>query len=109
MRASSPTVLLCTMHLMFELVHGRESCSLPCVIIYGVRSILIRTICDCRSWVYYTYAQSVLTVLKCGIFTQALIAVVIPTIHILAVTVFSQGTTLKAATVDALGFKIPSR
>jgi len=52
---------------------------------------------------------AVLTVLECGIFTQALIAVVIPTIHILAATVFSQVTTLKTAAVDAVGFKIPNR
>lgn len=52
---------------------------------------------------------AILTILKCRVFAQALIAVVIPTIHILAATVFSQVTTLKTAAVDAVGFKIPNR
>ena len=53
--------------------------------------------------------RAVLAILKCRIFTQALIAVVVPTIHILAATVFSQVTTLKTAAVDAVGFKITNR
>ena len=52
---------------------------------------------------------AVLTVFKSGIFTQTLVAVMIPTVHILATTIFAQVSALEAAAVDAVGFKIANR
>ena len=52
---------------------------------------------------------AVLAVLKGWIFTQALIAVVIPTIHILATAILAQFIALETTAVDAVGFKIPNR
>ena len=52
---------------------------------------------------------AVLTVLKCGIFTQALIAVVIPTIHVFSTAILAQFIALKTAAVDAVGFEITNR
>ena len=49
---------------------------------------------------------AVLTVLKRRVFTQALIAVVIPAIYILATAILTQFVTLETAAVDAVGFKI---
>ena len=52
---------------------------------------------------------AVLTVFKSGIFTQTLVAVMIPTVHILATTIFAQVSALEATAVDAVGFKISDR
>ena len=52
---------------------------------------------------------AVLTVFISGIFTQTLVAVMIPTVHILATTIFAQVSALEAAAVDAVGLKIANR
>ena len=53
--------------------------------------------------------RAVLTVLKCGIFTQTFIAVVIPTIHVFSTAILAQFIALETTTVDAVGFKITNR
>ena len=52
---------------------------------------------------------AVLTVLECGIFTQALIAVVLPAIYVFVTAVFSQVSALETTAVHAVGFKITNR
>ena len=52
---------------------------------------------------------AILTILKCGVFAQALITVVIPTIHVFATAVFSQVSALETTAVHAVGFKITNR
>ena len=52
---------------------------------------------------------AVLAVLKCGIFAQTLIAVVITTIYILATAIFSQSVALETPAVGTVGFKITNR